>query len=54
MSKETDEESPKKIPEIPDNISEKIPAKFINSRVIVFNPIHASYLYVKKSFLEAR
>lgn len=50
MSKETDEESPKKIPEIPDNISEKIPAKFINSRVIVFNPIHASYLYVKKKF----
>ena len=49
MSKETND-SLKKIPEIPDNISEKIPAKFINSRVIVFNPIHASYLYVKKKF----
>ncbi|MFW9998684.1 MAG: tRNA-intron lyase [Candidatus Hodarchaeota archaeon] len=32
--------------EIPD----KIPAKFINSRVIVFNPLYASYLYVKKGF----
>lgn len=29
--------------EVPD----KIPAKFINSRVIVFNPLFASYLYVK-------
>ncbi|MFX0035762.1 MAG: tRNA-intron lyase [Candidatus Hermodarchaeota archaeon] len=32
--------------EVPD----KIPAKFINNRVIVFNPLHASYLYVKKGF----
>lgn len=32
--------------EVPD----KIPTKFINSRVIVFNPLHASYLYVKKGF----
>ena len=32
--------------EVPD----KIPAKFINSRVIVFNPLYASYLYVKKGF----
>ena len=29
--------------ELPD----KIPTKFINSRVIVFNPLFASYLYVK-------
>jgi tRNA-intron endonuclease len=32
--------------EIPD----KIPTKFVNSRVIVFNSIYASYLYVKKGF----
>ena len=32
--------------EIPD----KIPTKFINNRVIVFNPLYASYLYVKKGF----
>ncbi len=32
--------------EVPD----KIPAKFINNRVIVFNPLYASYLYVKKGF----
>ncbi|MFW9877622.1 MAG: tRNA-intron lyase [Candidatus Thorarchaeota archaeon] len=31
-------------------IPEKIPTKFINSRVIVFNPLYASYLYVKKGF----
>jgi len=35
-----------------DNINEKdipdkIPTKFINNRVIVFNPLFASYLYVK-------
>jgi tRNA-intron endonuclease len=28
-------------------IPERIPTKFINSRVIVFNPLFASYLYVK-------
>ncbi|MBY8990335.1 MAG: tRNA-intron lyase [Candidatus Lokiarchaeota archaeon] len=28
-------------------LPEKIPAKFINSRVIIFNPLFASYLYVK-------
>ncbi|KKK41954.1 hypothetical protein LCGC14_0884580 [marine sediment metagenome] len=28
-------------------VPEKIPAKFINNRVIVFNPLFASYLYVK-------
>ncbi len=35
-----------------DNIDlpDKIPAKFINSRVIVFNPLYASYLYVIKGF----
>ena len=33
-----------------DDIPEKIPTKFVNSRVIVFNPLHASYLYVKQKF----
>lgn len=28
-------------------LPERIPTKFINSRVIVFNPIFASYIYVK-------
>jgi tRNA-intron endonuclease len=32
--------------EVPD----KIPTKFVNSRVIVFNHLYASYLYVKKGF----
>ncbi|TFF83825.1 MAG: tRNA-intron lyase [Promethearchaeota archaeon] len=32
------------------DIPEKIPTKFINSRVIVFNPLFASYLYVKQKF----
>ena len=32
------------------DIPEKIPAKFVNNRVIVFNPLYASYLYVKKGF----
>ena len=32
------------------SLPEKIPTKFINSRVIVFDPIHASYLYVKQKF----
>ncbi|UCD02017.1 MAG: tRNA-intron lyase [Promethearchaeota archaeon] len=32
------------------DVPEKIPTKFINSRVIVFNPLYASYLYVKKGF----
>ncbi len=31
-------------------IPERIPTKFINNRVIVFNPLYASYLYVKKGF----
>ena len=31
-------------------LPEKIPAKFLNSRVIVFNPLFASYLYVRKGF----
>ncbi|MHA2087681.1 MAG: tRNA-intron lyase [Promethearchaeota archaeon] len=31
-------------------VPEKIPTKFINSRVIVFNPLFASYLYVKRGF----
>ena len=33
-----------------DDIPEKIPTKFVNSRVIVFNPLYASYLYVKQKF----
>ena len=36
-----------------DDIPDKIPTKFINSRVIVFNPLYASYLYVKKGFFGA-
>jgi tRNA-intron endonuclease len=32
------------------DIPEKIPTKFINNRVIVFNPLYASYLYVKEKF----
>ena len=32
--------------EVPD----RIPAKFVNCRVIIFNPLYASYLYVKKGF----
>ncbi|MFX1531659.1 MAG: tRNA-intron lyase, partial [Promethearchaeota archaeon] len=31
-------------------VPERIPTKFINSRVIVFNPLYASYLYVKRGF----
>jgi len=33
-----------------EDIPKKIPTKFLNSRVIVFNPLFASYLYVKKKF----
>ncbi|MFX0073446.1 MAG: tRNA-intron lyase [Candidatus Hermodarchaeota archaeon] len=33
-----------------EEIPEKIPAKFVNSRVIIFNPLYASYLYVKRGF----
>ena len=32
------------------DIPVKIPAKFINSRVVIFNPLYASYLYVKEKF----
>lgn len=32
------------------DIPEKIPTKYINNRVIVFNPLYASYLYVKQKF----
>jgi tRNA-intron endonuclease len=32
------------------DIPDKIPATFINSRVIVFNPLYASFLYVKERF----
>ncbi len=37
------------IPEVFE-IIERIPTKFINSRVIVFDPVHASYLYVKYNY----
>ena len=37
------------IPDIFETI-ERIPTKLINSRVIVFDPVHASYLYVKYNF----
>ena len=33
-----------------EDIPDKIPTKFINSRVIVFNPLYASFLYIKKRF----
>ncbi|MFX0057807.1 MAG: tRNA-intron lyase [Candidatus Hodarchaeota archaeon] len=33
-----------------EKVPEKIPTKLINSRVIVFNPLHATYLYVKRKF----
>ena len=49
MSKEEAQISLDDIDEEKD-IPKKIPTKFINSRVIVFNPLFASYLYVKKKF----
>ena len=33
-----------------EDLPEKIPAKFINNRVIVFDPLYASILYVKHKF----
>ena len=33
-----------------EEIPEKIPTKLVNSRCVVFNPHHASYLYVKYNF----
>ena len=33
-----------------EDIPDKIPTKFINSRVIIFNPLYASFLYIKKRF----
>ena len=48
----TDEkESPISLEDIDEKlIPAKIPAKYINNRVIVFNPLYASYLYVKQKF----
>jgi len=46
---ELDNQNDREIPEVFE-ILEKIPTKLINSRVIVFDPIHASYLYVKYNF----
>ena len=44
----------KNLDKIDENqIPEKIPTKFINSRVVVFNPLYASYLYVKYNFFGA-
>ena len=51
MSKE--KEPPINLEDIDDEIPEKIPTKFINNRVIVFNPLYASYLYVKQKFFGA-
>jgi tRNA-intron endonuclease len=51
MSKEEEEISLEEIDE--SDIPEQIPATFINSRVIVFNPLYASYLYVKEKFFGA-
>jgi tRNA-intron endonuclease len=34
-------------------IPEKIPTKFVNSRVVCFNPLYASFLYVKRRFFGA-
>jgi len=49
MSKEKDEQI--SLDDINEgDIPEKIPTKLINSRVIVFNPLYASYLYVKRKF----
>ncbi len=33
-----------------EDLPNKIPTKLINGRVVVFNPLHASYLYVKMNF----
>jgi len=33
-----------------NDIPDKIPTKFVNNRIIVFNPLYASYLYVKQKF----
>ena len=35
------------------DIPEQIPTKLINSRVIVFDPLYASYLYTKEKFFGA-
>jgi tRNA-intron endonuclease, archaea type len=35
------------------DIPEKIPTKFVNSRVVCFNPLYASLLYVKRRFFGA-
>ncbi|MFX0019007.1 MAG: tRNA-intron lyase [Promethearchaeota archaeon] len=33
-----------------NDIPDQIPTKFVNNRIIVFNPLYASYLYVKQKF----
>ncbi|MBD3253874.1 MAG: tRNA-intron lyase [Candidatus Lokiarchaeota archaeon] len=49
MSKENDESVV--LDEVDeDTIPKIIPTKFVNSRVVVFNPLYASWLYVKKRF----
>ena len=48
MSKE--KENQISLDDIEGEIPEKIPTKLMNSRVIVFNPLYASYLYVKQGF----
>lgn len=48
MSKENDTDI--SLDDIEEELPDKIPVKFLNNRTIVFNPMHASYLYVKKKF----
>jgi tRNA-intron endonuclease len=36
-----------------EDIPEKIPTRFVNSRVVCFNPLYASFLYVKRRFFGA-
>ncbi len=51
MNKKEEEISLEEIEE--SDIPETIPATFINSRVVIFNPLYASYLYVKEKFFGA-
>ncbi|MHA1149832.1 MAG: tRNA-intron lyase [Promethearchaeota archaeon] len=48
MSKESENQI--SLEDIEGKIPEIIPTKFVNSRIIVFNPLFASFLYVKKGF----
>lgn len=51
MSKDKDNEDTIDLDNLEEGIiPKKIPTKFMNNRVIVFNPLYASYLYVKMGF----